>query len=243
MSRLDDLTGKKFNYLTVLKRAEDYVTPKGKHYTRWLCRCDCGVEKIQHPQNLKSGNIKSCGCMDPHRLQDLTGKRFGSFVVLEQVEPIVRNGRKFIAWKCRCDCGKEHVVTANNLRSGNISSCGCIVNSKAEKIVSEWLDKYGFKYETRVSFDGCLSDEGFKLNFDFYIPGLNLLIECDGIQHYKPIDFFGGYERFLNQTRHDYLKYKWALDNHFKYLVIDCRKKNLPFVKDILEKYFRELCL
>ena len=41
MGNFKDLTGMKFGRLTVVKRGEDYITPKGKKIIRWLCECDC----------------------------------------------------------------------------------------------------------------------------------------------------------------------------------------------------------
>ena len=52
-----DLTGQKFNGFTVIKRVEDKRNNK-----RWLCKCDCGKEKIVFGQNLKNGHTKTCGC-------------------------------------------------------------------------------------------------------------------------------------------------------------------------------------
>ena len=62
MGRFIDLTGQKFYKLTVIKRAEDYITPKGRHYVQWMCKCDCGNEAIVLGDNLKKGHSKSCGC-------------------------------------------------------------------------------------------------------------------------------------------------------------------------------------
>jgi hypothetical protein len=40
---------------------------RGKRNTVvWLCRCDCGVEKILKGSELRSGKIRSCGCMNKH---------------------------------------------------------------------------------------------------------------------------------------------------------------------------------
>lgn len=55
--RLDDLTGQKFNKLTVIKRESDKC-----NHTRWLCLCDCGNKTIVYGYNLKSGHTTSCGC-------------------------------------------------------------------------------------------------------------------------------------------------------------------------------------
>ena len=57
---------------------------------------------------------------------DLTGKRFGRLVVLEQAEyHIDKKGRKIRMWKCKCDCGNETIVRHGGLQSGKTTSCGC----------------------------------------------------------------------------------------------------------------------
>lgn len=63
--RFIDLTGQKFNRLTVIKRVENYIQPNGKTIIQWLCECDCGSDKeiIVTSDTLKSGNTKSCGCL------------------------------------------------------------------------------------------------------------------------------------------------------------------------------------
>lgn len=52
-----DLTGKKFGYLTVVKRINN-IGP----YVTYLCRCDCGKELIIKSKQLTGNNISSCGC-------------------------------------------------------------------------------------------------------------------------------------------------------------------------------------
>lgn len=52
-----DITGIKYNRLTVLNRVEGkYGKPS------WLCKCDCGNFCTVYGQYLKSGKTKSCGC-------------------------------------------------------------------------------------------------------------------------------------------------------------------------------------
>ena len=62
-----DLTGQKFGRLTVIKRADNNKNGS----TRWLCKCDCGNEKIVEGGHLRSNKIKSCGCL----LTDILIKR------------------------------------------------------------------------------------------------------------------------------------------------------------------------
>lgn len=63
-----DLTGQKFERLTVVKRAKGYIG-KGSY---WHCKCDCGNEIIVRAQSLKDGQTKSCGCLN----KELAIKRF-----------------------------------------------------------------------------------------------------------------------------------------------------------------------
>ena len=59
MTKVLDLTGQKFGRLTVIKRVDN--DKKGD--SCWLCKCDCGNYKVVGSNNLKSGNVKSCGCL------------------------------------------------------------------------------------------------------------------------------------------------------------------------------------
>lgn len=59
MSKLIDLTGQKFAKLTVIKRAENAKNGN----VRWECVCECGNKTIVTGGNLKSGTVKSCGCL------------------------------------------------------------------------------------------------------------------------------------------------------------------------------------
>jgi len=53
---------------------------------------------------------------------DLTSQRFGRLLVTQR-----EGSRKGKArWRCRCDCGKECLVTGDVLRRGVSNSCGCL---------------------------------------------------------------------------------------------------------------------
>ena len=57
-----DITGQRFGRLLAVKPAPGKRYPNGKAQTRWLCRCDCGVEIVVPTSALVSGHTKSCGC-------------------------------------------------------------------------------------------------------------------------------------------------------------------------------------
>jgi hypothetical protein len=65
-----DLTGKKFNRLTVIKRVEN-----NKHgQARWECECDCGNKATVITGELNSGGTKSCGCYFRERAKEANTK-------------------------------------------------------------------------------------------------------------------------------------------------------------------------
>lgn len=57
MKRID-LTGQRFGRLTVIRY--DHAEHDGAH---WLCKCDCGTEKVLAGYSLRSGRTRSCGCL------------------------------------------------------------------------------------------------------------------------------------------------------------------------------------
>ena len=67
-----DLTGLKFNKLTVIEKA----TANKYSQARWRCKCDCGNESIVVTQKLTSGRTKTCGCsklISPNKTHGLSG--------------------------------------------------------------------------------------------------------------------------------------------------------------------------
>ncbi|MCL2285760.1 MAG: hypothetical protein FWC32_05275 [Firmicutes bacterium] len=116
-----DLTGQKFNKLTVIKR----VDGKDKRRATWLCQCECGNYKEVLAQQLKSGMCKSCGCLLKEsakaRTLDLTGRKIGRLTVIEQTE----NRRGVVHWLCECECGNRKVIASWSLSKNITTSCGC----------------------------------------------------------------------------------------------------------------------
>src|SRR6266705_2962641 len=54
------------------------------------------------------------------RFQDITGARFGSWLVVHYAGKRGQDG----AWCCKCDCGFWAIVVGVNLKSGKTLSCG-----------------------------------------------------------------------------------------------------------------------
>ena len=59
-----------------------------------------------------------------------------------------------------------------------------------------------------------------QLRFDFYIPKNNICIEYQGKQHYEPIEYFGGSEKFNYQLIRDKIKNDYCLKNNIHLIII-----------------------
>ena len=56
---------------------------------------------------------------------DLTGQKFGMLTPLYSVRKRSARGVSRVFWACRCECGQMTFVSATNLKSGSVKSCGC----------------------------------------------------------------------------------------------------------------------
>ena len=72
MPKKIDLTGRRFGRLTVIEEAPQAKPGK----TRWLCKCECGKEKIVAGRELRTGDTKSCGCLK----SELVAKRMSELL-------------------------------------------------------------------------------------------------------------------------------------------------------------------
>lgn len=120
-----DITDQRFGKLV----AQEYLFEDHRNQACWLFRCDCGNEKILSYNQVKWGGTGSCGCVRRERAgeinkTDITGQRFGRLAAIRPTER--RHGSGSIVWECRCDCGNTVFYTVNQLRHGNVQSCGCL---------------------------------------------------------------------------------------------------------------------
>lgn len=121
----DSLIGKTFGELKVLRKDEN----KPRYL---ICQCSCNKEKSIHYYSLVSGKTKSCG-HNTTTFKDLTNQQFGELTVIEYLG----NSK----WKCRCSCGKEHIVHRQYLLNGEIKSCGHLKQEMRQRMLDRILGK------------------------------------------------------------------------------------------------------
>lgn len=126
MAKAIDLTGLTFGKLTCVSRAENR---NGKPY--WNTICSCGKPCGASTGNLRSGNIRSCGCLgkairESNRL-GLVNATFNRLTLIS--ESGAKSGR--IYWLAQCSCGNTIEVSESNVKSGAVKSCGCLRKENA----------------------------------------------------------------------------------------------------------------
>ena len=104
MGKFIDLTGQKYGRLLVEERGPDIFFPSGKK-TRWWCRCDCGNRILVTSNALRTGNTRSCGCLE----HDMLIERNKNMTDHGDSQPGADYYRLFNVWqKMRQRCEKQY---------------------------------------------------------------------------------------------------------------------------------------
>lgn len=103
----------------------------------------------------------------------------------------------------------------------HLCGCGCpsCQQSKLENKTIEILNKLSIKYINHCN-KKTLEWLGSQ-HLDFYLPDYNVAIECQGIQHYKPIEYFGGKEKFKLTQKLDEEKRNKLMEHNVKLICIN----------------------
>lgn len=211
-----NLIGQKFGKLTVLEKSETV-----NRRSMWLCQCECGKMKILPGVELKRGRIKSCGCLIKEKnggrqFKDITNQKFGK---LTAIKPLYQDNKRLYVWLCKCDCGNFTEVRGDSLRSGSISSCGCM-KSKGEERIHYLLKENKIPFECQKSFDDCrFPQTNRKARFDFYVNN-SYIIEYDGNVHYL-------YSKTGWNNKENFEKTK----EHDKVKNLYCKEKKIPLIR------------
>ena len=217
---------------------------KSKNSPYWVCQCSCDKHTIKSVSlcSLRSGKSKSCGCLkkeltaqrmkkynDEHR-ENIIGNKYGLLTVIELTTQ--RNSQGQVLYKCLCDCGNYHLATSNNLKHGNVQSCGCTKSIIASKI-KNILQENNIKFITEYTFKDLVSpdNEKIRLRFDFAIfdnnNSLSHLIEYDGETHFRYTNNGWNNEDNFNKTkRNDELKNEYCKNHNIKLIRISYLQKD-----------------
>lgn len=93
--------------------------------------------------------------------------------------------------------------------------------------VESVLNKENISYTIEKTFDWLKNTNGFNLYLDFYLPEYNVGIECQGLQHFEIIKYYGGEDKYKTIIENDKIKYDLCINNGINLLYFS-NKKNFP---------------
>jgi hypothetical protein len=122
-----NLVGQRFNKLVVVSPTEEKT--KCGHY-KWVCKCDCGNEKIVAGNSLKSGDVMSCGCIRSNKFgrkhrKDNMGiikndlplyKTYNKHLYCECTVIVLEDGLELLGIKCSY-CGDLYRPTRTEVKN------------------------------------------------------------------------------------------------------------------------------
>lgn len=210
---------------------------KGSHKeVWWLCHI-CGHSWKTSVKNRSSGRgCPSCSGKVPTPFNCLATKN--KELSLEwhptkngKLTPnnITCGSNRKVWWSCHF-CGHSWEATVTSRFAGG--GCPKCNKSALEKFVGKILEKYKINYEQEKRFLTCKNK--FPLPFDFHLQKHNMVIECQGDQHYERVKYFQRTEKdFKERQRIDKIKKDWAINNSLMF--IEFNEANKPLIKDVVK--------
>ncbi|GGD29683.1 hypothetical protein [Pontibacillus salipaludis] len=113
-------------------------------------------------------------------------------------------------------CKEVYLVTPDNfLRNRRCPTCHSnSQDSKGQRLIRDFLKFNNIPFIEEYKDSDCKNQR--PLRFDFAVfdtqnkRNLLMLIEFDGEQHFKPVDYFGGDEAYMSQVENDSIKDNFA---------------------------------
>lgn len=184
--------------------------------------------------------LKDCGCQKCAALRAQTNQRKTTQQFLGEIQwrnydevydfskTVYVNAKTKITVICK-KCGKEFSKDPRLFYHGTMKACPYCNYYAGEEIIKNILQENKIDYIWQYSFK---ESEISRLSFDFYLPGLNTVIEYQGMQHYKAVRCWGGEKRLKQQQTNDQRKRDYCKKNGIKEIEVSYKESPLTVLKE-----------
>lgn len=199
------------------KHCQTFLMLPGNHLNGQGCR-ECMKEKISNGQKKKTFDEFLADANKIH------GHKYDYSLAKEDYKNVTEKIR-IICHKAG-KSGKEHGIFTQRVCDHINGGCGCpkCNESRLEKRVADFLieNEIGFFHQKTFSW---LKNKSL-LKLDFYIPKYNIAIECHGVQHFMPVERFGGKENYELAVKRDAIKNSLCAAHGIKILYFSDEKRD-----------------
>ena len=219
-----------------LVHKDEYSYEKTKYidYKTKVCiTCKIHGDFWQLPNNhLQGKGCPVCGLSKHSKkstdkfIQEATEKHNGKYDYSKTI--YVRNTSKVII---TCPKHGDFLQTPKD----HLNGCGCpkCKRSLLEEETEKMLNK------TSLSYFAQYRAKWLKLrSIDFYIPSLNLAIECQGQQHYQSVEIFGGEKALNDNIQRDKIKKEICLKHNISILYVFPNDANIEQIIENLPEIY-----
>lgn len=240
----DKIEGQEIGNVKIIRRATKEEKPWKSHETPYWIEClNCKHQWVGRKADIMKETIKCPECGDPggrgHKIK-MKGMRFGYLTVISDTS-FYKYNQNSTYLTCQCDCGKivdvryDH-LTGRGKENRRTISCGCKSKSSGEVKIKQILEENNIDFKNQY----IIEDFSQFAPFDFAIfnQGKLLgLIEYDGEQHFRPVNFFGGEERFKIQQNNDLRKDIYCKEHDINLVRIPYTDYDKINIEYLLEKF------
>jgi rubrerythrin len=200
-------------------------------YVYYICNehSDKGIQSTERDAFYKLKGCRYCASKDL-TIEDFNKKlhrTISTISLVEKAENICR--------VCLFECS----VCGNTFEGYYHQITHCPIchpkRSSGESMVCQILKDHNIDFEEQKSFDDCKLKS--SLYFDFYIESLNTCIEYQGIQHYKPVEHFGGERRLDLQQLRDRTKAEYCKNNNIRLITIPYTFNSVDKIENYLSTF------
>lgn len=189
-------------------------------------------------QNKKSINNVFSGSNKFHKSNPYTLKNIENYLNINNIDLKLLENNKYVgcdeilSLQCKT-CGHVVKKSIHSLLANNGICYNCSVyNSQYEKQVYDFLIQLNLFFDVQKRYKDCKNKHVLPFDFCIVINENDFLIEVDGEQHFKTIDFFGGKQGLEQRQKLDKIKTQY------------CIKKHIPLLrltyKDMLNNQYEE---
>ena len=121
-------------------------------------------------------------------------------------------------------CGNKWYANYHNYKTNHCGCPSCAFNTKRERMCRDVFEKKtGFDFPKKRMVPGSIR----PLELDGYCDELKMAFEHNGKQHYEPIPFFGGENRWKKQIKNDSIKKHFCDKSGINLIIVSYKVSNI----------------